>query len=73
MSGFDETVEKIKEDHLKAAREAVRDDRELLAELEDDIEFDCERLRRLLLAAQVRVVSFSPRCYLAWGGVPSRV
>lgn len=50
---FDATVDQIKEQHLKAAREAIRDD-ELREGLLEDIEYDCERLRSFLLAGQVR-------------------
>lgn len=49
---FDPTVEKIKQDHLSAAREVVRDP-QLLSELELDITYDCDRLRSFLLAAQI--------------------
>ena len=46
------TVEQIRSDHLKAAKKAVRDP-DLLAELEQDLEADCDRLRSFLLAAQI--------------------
>lgn len=49
---FNATVDQIRDDHLKAARSVVRDER-LLRELEEDLEYDCERLRSFLLAAQV--------------------
>ena len=50
---FNATVDQIKEDHIKAARGVVRDE-DILRELEDDLDYDCERLRSFLLAAQVR-------------------
>lgn len=49
---FNATVDQIRDDHFKAARAVVRDEN-LLRELEDDLEYDCERLRSFLLAAQV--------------------
>lgn len=49
---FNVTVDRIKEDHLIAARAVVKD-AEILRELEDDLKYDCERLRSFLLAAQV--------------------
>lgn len=57
---FNLTVDRIKEDHLVAAREVVKD-LEILKELEDDLDYDCERLRSFLLAAQVRFILFVPR------------
>ena len=52
-TGFHATVEKIYNDHILAARQVVTKDMELLAELEGDIEEDCDRLRDFLLAAKV--------------------
>lgn len=49
---FNATVDQIKHDHVEAARLAVKD-AAILAELEDDLDYDCERLRSFLLAAQV--------------------
>ncbi|KDE06116.1 hypothetical protein MVLG_03533 [Microbotryum lychnidis-dioicae p1A1 Lamole] len=49
---FHGTVDQIKEDHLKAARSFIKDP-QILAELEDDLDYDCERLRSFLLAAQI--------------------
>lgn len=49
---FLNTVEQIRADHLKAARKAVHDP-DLLAELEQDLEADCDRLKSFLLAAQI--------------------
>lgn len=49
---FNATVDQIKNDHIEAARVAVKD-ADILAELEDDLDYDCERLRSFLLAAQV--------------------
>lgn len=51
---FNATVDQIKEDHVRAARAVVRDEA-ILQELEDDLDYDCERLRSFLLAAQVSV------------------
>lgn len=45
-------MDQIKEDHLAAARQYVRDP-DILAKLEDELEYDCERLRSFLLAAQI--------------------
>ncbi|KAK4054598.1 Aspartokinase [Microbotryomycetes sp. JL221] len=49
---FNSTVDQILEDHLLAARKIVRNS-ELLRELEEELEYDCERLRSFLLAAQI--------------------
>ncbi|KAM0749063.1 aspartate kinase [Meredithblackwellia eburnea MCA 4105] len=49
---FNATVDQIKQDHLVAARANVKDE-DILRELEDDLEYDCERLRSFLLAAQI--------------------
>lgn len=46
------TIDLIRTEHLKAARESVRDP-ELLAELEGEIERDCDGLQNFLSAAQV--------------------
>lgn len=54
---FNATVDQIKEDHLVAARAQIRDP-EILSELEDDLDYDCERLRSFLMAAQVRSFAF---------------
>ncbi len=56
---FHRTVDILKNDHLLAARRAVKD-RELLDELEDEIERDCEGLRSFLSAAQI-IDEISPR------------
>ena len=50
---FEATVDQICRDHLEAARVAIAD-ADLLARLEDEIEWDCARLRSFLQAAQVR-------------------
>lgn len=57
LATFNATVDQIKEDHLSAARKVIRDE-EILGDLEDDLEYDCERLRSFLLAAQVRFFLF---------------
>ncbi|KAI5477263.1 aspartate kinase [Pseudohyphozyma bogoriensis] len=49
---FNATVDQIKEDHIAAARKVIKD-QAILAELEDDLDYDCERLRSFLLAAQI--------------------
>lgn len=46
------TVNLIRREHLVAARSSVRDP-EILKELEEEIERDCEWLRNFLLAAKV--------------------
>lgn len=51
---FQATVDLLRLDHLTAARASVRD-QDLLKELEQEIERDCEGLRSFLFAAQVRV------------------
>lgn len=48
---FDETVDQIKRDHLEAARKVIKTE-EVLREVEDELEYDCERLRGFLKAAQ---------------------
>ncbi|GAA5909455.1 hypothetical protein JCM8208_006530 [Rhodotorula glutinis] len=50
---FDDTVDQIKEDHMAAARKAIVNSRELLDEVEEELEYDCERLRGFLRAAQI--------------------
>ncbi len=52
-ASFHSTVDILKRDHLEAARQAVVKDQYLLAELEEEIERDCEGLRSFLSAAQV--------------------
>ncbi|KAG2003563.1 aspartate kinase [Coprinopsis cinerea AmutBmut pab1-1] len=49
---FHATVDLIKDEHFKAARSSIRDP-EILAELEEEIDSDCEWLRSFLCAAQV--------------------
>lgn len=53
---FDETIDQIKRDHIEAARKIVRNSPEVLQEVEEDLEYDCERLRGFLRAAQVSTV-----------------
>lgn len=50
---FDETVDQIKRDHIEAARKIITNSPEVLQEVEEDLEYDCERLRGFLRAAQV--------------------
>ena len=45
---------------MAAARKAIVNSRELLDEVEEELEYDCERLRGFLRAAQVRLRPFSP-------------
>lgn len=56
---FAPTVDLIRAEHIKAARQTIQDPA-LLAELEDEIERDCEWLTSYLLAAQV-IDEISPR------------
>ncbi|KAI9606361.1 hypothetical protein KEM48_001904 [Puccinia striiformis f. sp. tritici PST-130] len=49
---FDKTVKILKADHLKAASTFIHDE-QLLAELQYDISYNCERLTSLLLATQI--------------------
>lgn len=49
---FNSTVDLIRSEHLAAARASVRDP-EILKELEDEIERDCDWLREFLFAAKV--------------------
>ncbi|GAA6006129.1 hypothetical protein JCM11491_002041 [Sporobolomyces phaffii] len=49
---FDETVDQIKRDHLEAARKVIKTE-EVLREVEEELEYDCERLRGFLKAAQI--------------------
>lgn len=55
LPAFHATVDVIKEEHFKAARANIQDP-EILAELEDEIDNDCEWLRSFLYAAKVRWV-----------------
>ncbi|KAG6857043.1 hypothetical protein H0H87_010397 [Tephrocybe sp. NHM501043] len=49
---FNATVDLIREEHVKAARTSVRDP-EILDELLQEIDFDCDWLRNFLFAAQI--------------------
>jgi aspartate kinase len=49
---FNATIDQIKNDHIQSARRVIKN-RETLKDLEDDLDYDCERLRSFLLAAQV--------------------
>ncbi|KAG6853381.1 hypothetical protein C0991_004842 [Blastosporella zonata] len=49
---FNATVDLIRDEHVKAARSSVRDP-ELLDELLQEIEYDCDWLRNFLFAAQI--------------------
>lgn len=49
---FSATVDLIRQEHLNAARESVRDP-DLLKELEAEITIDCEWLRSFLYATKV--------------------
>ena len=49
---FNITVDLVREQHIKAARASVRD-QDILGELEEEIEKDCDWLRSFLFAAQV--------------------
>lgn len=50
---FDDTVDQIKKDHLEAARKVIKGS-QVLREVEEELEYDCERLRGFLNATQVR-------------------
>ncbi|GAA6043870.1 hypothetical protein JCM8097_001202 [Rhodosporidiobolus ruineniae] len=50
---FDDTVDQIKRDHLEAARRVVTHSEEVLREVEEELDYDCERLRGFLRAAQI--------------------
>ena len=52
LPGYHATVDLIRSEHLVAARSSVRDP-EILKELQEEIERDCEWLRNFLLAAKV--------------------
>ncbi|KAJ3535829.1 hypothetical protein NMY22_g6309 [Coprinellus aureogranulatus] len=52
LPAFHGTVDVIKEEHFKAAREHIQD-AEILAELEDEIDSDCEWLRSFLYATKI--------------------
>ncbi|EAU81349.2 hypothetical protein CC1G_11606 [Coprinopsis cinerea okayama7 len=56
---FHATVDLIREEHFKAARTSIEDP-EILAELEEEIEKDCEWLRSFLYAAKI-IDEISPR------------
>jgi aspartate kinase len=49
---FNVTVDLVREQHIEAARTSVRDP-DILSELEDEIDRDCDWLRSFLFAAQV--------------------
>lgn len=57
---FEVTVDQIRDQHFAAARESIQN-QEILAALLEDLDYDCERLRSLLLAAQVRLFADSGR------------
>ena len=56
---FENTVEQIRNDHIKAARQVVRDE-SILEQLEGEIDYDCDQLRSFLMAAQI-LEEISPR------------
>ncbi|KAI0701996.1 aspartate kinase [Cytidiella melzeri] len=58
-TSFNRTVDILRSEHLTAARASVHDP-EILKELEDEIERDCDSLRSFLFAAQV-INEISPR------------
>jgi aspartate kinase len=51
-ASFNRTVDVLRSEHLTAARASLNDP-EILKELEDEIERDCDSLRSFLFAAQV--------------------
>lgn len=56
---FELTIEQIRNDHLAAARSAIKNE-EILETLEDEIHYDCDQLRSFLMAAQI-LEEISPR------------
>lgn len=59
-----ETVEKIRHEHIAAAQKVVVNSASVLDRLEMDIHKDCDALSAFLLAIQVRTASFtSPSSY----------
>ena len=58
--GFNATVDRILSDHIASARKAVTKDKQLLAQIENDIVEDCDRLRDFLLAAKI-IEEISPK------------
>lgn len=52
LPAYHVTVDLIRSEHLAAARSSIRDP-EILKELQEEIERDCEWLRNFLLAAKV--------------------
>ncbi|KAG8995695.1 Aspartokinase, partial [Tulasnella sp. 427] len=58
-ASFSETVDLIRSEHFKAAKDLIRD-QELLKDLEAEIDRDCEGLRGYLFAAQL-LDEISPR------------
>jgi aspartate kinase len=61
---FNKTVNLIHSEHIAAARDCVKG-KEILSELETEIDRDCENLRAFLYAAQVRVSRWS-YCAFPW-------
>jgi len=59
QQAFEFTVEQIRNDHLKAAKLAIRN-QEILEALEEEIDYDCDQLRSFLMAAQI-LEEISPR------------
>lgn len=49
---FNVTIDLLRQEHLNAARESLKDP-DILNELEDEIERDCDWLRSFLFASQV--------------------
>jgi aspartate kinase len=62
-SGYEETVNLIKTEHLTAARSSVNS-KELLKYIESEIEKDCEALNMFLGAAQAIFVGYCLKCIL---------
>lgn len=51
-ANFDASVDLIRQQHLQAARTSIHND-EILAEIEAELEQDCDWLRNFLFASQV--------------------
>lgn len=59
LPAFHATVDQIRDDHIAAARKCIHRP-DILRSLEEEIEYDCERLRSFLTAAQI-IDEISPR------------
>jgi len=60
---FVNTVELLRQEHLNAARECVTKNEEILRELEEEIERDCDWLTSFLYALKARLALLSDCCH----------